>query len=38
MKSWTASGYSDIALICNEVLESALIILEDGEDKVKFKN
>jgi hypothetical protein len=31
-----ASGYVDIALICNEELDSALISMEDEKDKAKF--
>jgi hypothetical protein len=33
-----ASGYSDIALICNEELDSTFISLEEGEDRNEFKN
>jgi hypothetical protein len=33
-----ASGYADIALICNEELDSALISMEDVKDKAKFQN
>jgi hypothetical protein len=30
-------GYVDIALICNEELDSALIRMEDEKDKAKFQ-
>jgi hypothetical protein len=33
-----ASEYSDIALFCNEELDSAFISLEEGEDRNEFKN